>query len=79
MYLNGVDAYATTPARNFRDGSFTLASWVKLLNPVNIKSAIYSSWPSGNGQFLFSAYHVGNVSFIAVNSDGGLRPFLEAR
>jgi len=79
LYLNGDAAYATTPARNFRDGSFTLASWVKLLNPVNIKTAIYSSWSPGNGQFLFSASHVGKVSFIAVNSDGGFSPVLEAR
>ena len=77
LYLNGSGEYATTPARNFRDGSFTLASWVKLPNDENDNAPIYSSWPLGGSQFLFMAGHNGKVFFGAVNSDGGYKPLLE--
>ena len=75
LYLNGSGEYATTPARNFRDGSFTLASWVKLRN--NEWAPVYSMWPRAKPQFLFMAGHNGKVFFAAVNSDGGFKPLLE--
>ena len=78
LYLNGAGAYATTPARNFREGSFTIACWVKLLNPVTSESAIYSIWPKNEWQFLFQASMYGKVGFAAFNSDSGFGPVFSA-
>ncbi|CAH3015930.1 unnamed protein product, partial [Porites evermanni] len=75
LYLSGAGAHATTPARNFRDGSFTIASWVKLSQPVNLHSPIYSVWPSSGGQFLFTIQD-GRLLFAAVNTDNSLQPLL---
>ena len=78
LYLNGAGAYATTPARNFREGSFTIACWVKLLNPVTSESAIYSIWPKSEKQFLFEASMFGKVGFAAINSDHAFKPLFSA-
>ena len=78
MYLNGAGAYATTPATNFREGSFTIACWVKLLNPVTTESAIYSIWPKNEEQFLFQASMFGKVGFAAINSDNVFKPLFSA-
>ncbi|PFX30176.1 Aggrecan core protein [Stylophora pistillata] len=44
LYLDGLYAYATTPAVEFLRISFTMASWVKLEDPVRSPSTIYGYW-----------------------------------
>ncbi|XP_022806257.1 uncharacterized protein LOC111343357 [Stylophora pistillata] len=44
LYLDGKNAYATTPAVDFLQTSFTLASWVKLEDPVRSPATIYGYW-----------------------------------
>ncbi|XP_078351834.1 uncharacterized protein LOC144636488 [Oculina patagonica] len=44
LYLDGSGAYATTPAVDFGNTSFTIATWVKLQSPVKSPSPIYTDW-----------------------------------
>ena len=78
LYLNGSGAYATTPAVNFGQESFTIASWVKLQSPVNQLSPIYSDWSSPI-QFLVTANDNGGKCLFGVfNNIGEYKPWFFA-
>ena len=53
LYLDGLYAYATTPAVDFITDSFTMASYVKL-EKLKHPSTIYGYWTAPN-LFRFSA------------------------
>ena len=72
LYLDGLYAYATTPAVNFVTDSFTLASWVKLQSPVKDPSTIFGYW--SDTYFLrFSAYIQNGLQFQLYNHKIGQR------
>ena len=73
LYLDGLFAYATTPAVNFLSVSFTLVSWVKLEDPVRSPSTIYGYWKNPN-LFRFTAFLGDNLQFEFQDRDaqGGL-------
>lgn len=74
LYLDGLYAYATTPAVNFVTDSFTLASWVKLQSPVKDPSTIFGYW--SDPYFLrFSAYIDNGLQFQLHNHKIKLRVF----
>ncbi|KAJ7394598.1 hypothetical protein OS493_000416 [Desmophyllum pertusum] len=75
LYLSGSGAYATTPAVDFGKTSFTIASWVKLQNPVNDQSVIYSDWVNPR-IFLFSASWYTRLLFGAFNEKDELKPWI---
>ena len=78
LYLDGLGAYATTPAVDFHaTGSFTIASWVKLQSPVNGDSPIYADW-SDPRKFVVYAFTSGSVLFGVINNEGQFRPWLGA-
>ena len=74
LYLDGLYAYATTPAVNFVTDSFTLASWVKLQSPVKDPSTIFGYW--SDPYFLrFSAYIDNGLQFQLYNHKRKQRVF----
>ncbi|KAJ7351702.1 hypothetical protein OS493_035962 [Desmophyllum pertusum] len=77
LYLSGSGAYATTPAVDFGKTSFTIASWVKLQNPVTSQSTIYSDW-SLPVKFIFDAYSSGKLRFGAYISKGRKKRWINA-
>lgn len=77
LYLDGSGAYATTPAVDVSQTSFTITSWVKLQSPVNVDSPIYADW-SDPVKFIVYGYSSGSVFFGAVNNEGHYRPWFGA-
>ena len=77
LYLDGSDAYATTPAVDFGLSSFTIASWVKLESPVNHVSPLHADW-SPQIKFLINAYESGQCLFAGYNNMEEYKPWLKA-
>lgn len=80
LYLDGLFAYATTPAVNFLSVSFTLVSWVKLEDPVRSPSTIYGYWKNPN-LFRFTAFLGDNLQFEFQDHDaqGELRKKIDIK
>lgn len=71
LYLNGSEeSYATTSAVNFGNRSFTIASWVKLQNPVQKPSVVLSLWENPK-QFLFGIDSDSQLRFTVKNKTNG--------
>ena len=77
LYLDGSEAYATTPAVDLHQTSFTISSWVKPQSPVNDDSPIYADW-SDPEKFIVYAYTSGTLFFGAVDNDSQFRPWFGA-
>lgn len=77
LYLNGSGEYATTPAVDFGRKSFTIASWVKVLSPINHGQPLYSDW-SHQLQFIVYADLLGKCGFMGYNNLGEYEPYYTA-
>lgn len=75
LYLNGSGEHATTPAVDFGQTSLTMASWVKLENPAQHPSTIYSYW-TAQKHFLFDAYAHKKLRFKVKNNNGTTLPLI---
>lgn len=72
LYLDGLYAYATTPAVNFIQKSFTMASRVKL-QELKHPSTIFGYWKHPN-LFRFSAVISKKLHFEVKNGDKPIPP-----
>ncbi|KAL9950355.1 hypothetical protein ACROYT_G042842 [Oculina patagonica] len=77
LYLDGTGAHATTPAVDFGNKSFTIASWVKLQSLAIVPSPIYSAW-SPPLKFLVQAYSNEKLQFGVYTNQGEYKPWFEA-